>query len=83
VSSMGRLKLAKKKTVNWRDIGLLTLAAFAWSKLGVGETVKDIYGRTQKPSCPPGQDAYILPGRDDYTCMTYEEFQRLSKAIRE
>jgi len=39
---MGRLKLAKKKTINWRDIGLVTLAAFAWSKLGVGETVMDL-----------------------------------------
>jgi len=34
--------LAKKKKLNWRDIGLITVAAFAWSKLGVGETVKDI-----------------------------------------
>jgi len=52
--------LAKKKTVNWRDIGLITLAAFAWSKLGVGETVMDLADvvRTTplKPdgTCPAG-----------------------------
>ena len=56
---MERLKLAKKKKINWRDIGLVAVAAFAWSKLGVGETVKEIAGVGTIPlkpdgSCPAG-----------------------------
>jgi len=51
--------LAKKKKISWRDVGLLAAAAFAWSKLGVGETVKEVAGMgtiSLKPdgSCPPG-----------------------------
>ena len=50
--------MAKKKKLNWRDLGLITVAAFAWSKLGVGETVKEVVLRTTplKPdgSCPAG-----------------------------
>ena len=50
--------MAKKKKLNWRDLGLITVAAFAWSKLGVGEAVKEAVLRTTplKPdgSCPPG-----------------------------
>jgi len=75
--------MAKKKTVSWRDVGLLAIAAFAWSKLGVAETVKEIIPIiTAKPTCPAGQEAYILPGRDDYTCMTYSNYQALIKALR-
>lgn len=57
---MERCGLAKKKAFSWRDVGLLAVAAFAWSKLGVGETVKEVVGgiRTTalKPdgSCPAG-----------------------------
>jgi len=50
--------LAKKKKLNWRDIGFVAIAAFAWSKLGVGEAVKEVVLRTTplKPdgSCPTG-----------------------------
>jgi len=51
--------MAKKKKISWRDVGLLAVAAFAWSKLGVGETVKEIAGVgtiSLKPdgSCPAG-----------------------------
>ena len=51
---MERLKLAKKKKLNWRDLGLITVAAFAWSKLGVGETVKEIAGVGTIPLKPDG-----------------------------
>ena len=46
--------MAKKKTVGWRDIGLLAVAAFAWSKLGVGETVKEFAGVGTIPLKPDG-----------------------------
>ena len=57
--------MAKKKKLNWRDLGLITVAAFAWSKLGVGEAVKDIVQAPGLPSdpCPPGMQRRLIGGR--------------------
>ena len=46
--------MAKKKKLNWRDIGFVAIAAFAWSKLGVGETVKEFAGVGTIPLKPDG-----------------------------
>jgi len=48
--------LAKKKRLNWRDVGLLAALGFAWSKLGLGAAVKEIVP-PPPPSCPVGEAA--------------------------
>jgi len=71
------------KKIPWANIALVVGLGFAWSKLGLGTAVKDIVVPiTQKPTCPAGQEAYILPGRTSYTCMTYEAYQAALRALR-
>ena len=49
--------MAKKKKINWRDIGLVTFAAFAWSKLGVGTAVREVMSLREYP--PKSETGYM------------------------
>ena len=81
----------KKKKTSWKTLAGLVLAASAWRKFSEDLPIHDLIpppyevrweGKRPKPTCPPGQEAYLLPGAQDYSCMTYETFQRLSKGLR-
>jgi len=78
-----------KKSIPWANIVLAVGLGFAWTKLGLGAAIKDVApppprweGKRPMPTCPAGESAYLLPGAQDYTCMTYERFQALQKALR-
>jgi len=49
--------MAKKKTFSWRDVGLLAVAAFAWSKLGVGAAVREVRSFREYP--PKRETGYM------------------------
>ena len=34
--------MAKKQKIDLQSVGVLALAAFAWTKLGLGEAIKDV-----------------------------------------
>jgi hypothetical protein len=74
--------MVKKQKIDLKNIGLLILAGFAWSKLGFGAAVKDVGILTPPaPSCPVGEiprwfiGKQIINGREvgpGWVCLPVE-----------
>ena len=57
-----RCKMAKNKN-RFTAVGVLAVLAFAWTKLGLGDAIKDIGAVIQQPpppSCPAGEAPRFL-----------------------
>ena len=50
--------MAKKQKIDLQSVGVLAVLAFAWTKLGLGDAIKEVGAVIQQPpppSCPAGE----------------------------